>query len=259
MKYNDKNMKICEKLGAKQFQKLVFILEKVKYQIIEKCFPNIEVWYDNYHKRQLQNKLLKCDEDNRQQIIDYYRYSKLAFKKEITYHQNQNYHIDLNQPTLFSNYLKYNRQIHIKGLKGNIIAIIILIALKLFINNSFSILFNVLLGYNIVGSLINFQCINLQNYNLCRLENEQIKIVLKRREKKRKQDYLQKYGEGMKTIGRAFYETTDIPSIDEVISQVHSKEEKEQLLLYLKNQLRILRAQLSSENLECVKERKKIK
>ena len=43
--YN-KKIKLYERLGAEKFQDLVFVVEKIKFKIIKKFFPNIEKWFD---------------------------------------------------------------------------------------------------------------------------------------------------------------------------------------------------------------------
>jgi len=247
MKYNIKNMKICEFFGAKQFQKIVFFLENLKYQVIEKVFPNIYEWYDKYSERKLERKLERSNGVNKKQIIDEYRFGKLLFRKELIYKQNENYHIDLENPTNFSNYLKFNKKIHIDGLKSNIFLIIGILIFKLIINNWVT---NLILMYNIISMIINWQCINLQNYNLCRLENEQMKLLLEKREKKVKEDKIKKYGEGFKVIGRTFQDTEDIPKINEILSNVRTIEEREQLLLYLKKQLDYLERKNKTEKIK---------
>lgn len=257
MEYNDKNMKICELLGAKQFQQVVFTLEKIKYQIIEKIFPDIMEWYDKYSEKNLKLKLAKCSEEERIKVINEYRIAKLSFKKELIYHENQNYHLDLENPTFFVNYLKFNRKIHIDGLKSNIVFIGLLILLMIIFNGSLMWMVNLGLLYNIVSLLINFQCINLQNYNLCRLENVQIKELLQRREKKIKEEKIKKYGKGMAVIGKTFQETTDIPTVDEILINIKTNEERKQLLLYFKKQLEILEKKTVINNKDKVRCKRK--
>lgn len=247
MRYNEKNMKVCELLGAKQFQKLVFILERLKYQIIDKCFPNIQEWYDKYNERSLGRKLSRCNEFEQKQIIDEYRFAKLLFKKELIYKQNQNYHMDLENPTNFCNYLRFNKKIHIEGLKSNILFIMGAIIFKLVINNP---VIDMILMCNLISMIINFECINLQNYNLCRLENAQMKTFLERREKKIKEDKVKRYGEGFRVIGKTFQEVDDIPMISDVLENVKTNEEKQQLLLYLKRQLEYLERKNSHEKVK---------
>ena len=99
--------------------------QKIKYKVIESVFPNILSWYEKYNEKVLRRRLEKCNINERKQIIDEYRYRELSLKKEILYKRNQNYHIDLENPTYFVNYLKFNRQVHIDGIKSNIFFIVI--------------------------------------------------------------------------------------------------------------------------------------
>ena len=57
-------LKIYTLLGAEQFQKVVFILEKLKYQIIQKFFPNIKVYYEKQCDKQFLRRIRK------QHIVD---------------------------------------------------------------------------------------------------------------------------------------------------------------------------------------------
>lgn len=238
MKYDNNKMKWCKRLGALQFQKLVFLLEKVKYWIIEKFFPNTVEKYNKRLDKSMYKKLLKCNsEKERKEIINKYRFAKLKYKKEINTKENRNYHIDLNHPTEFINYLENNKRIHVNGFKSNIITTFIGIIICLILNNPYPIIFNSFLFIEFVSAIINLECINLQNYNLCRFHDERVQRILKNQEEKKKNRFEKDLSEGKKVIGRAFEKTSDIPTLDEVISQITNKREIEQLLGYAKKEL----------------------
>ncbi len=174
-------------------------------------------------------------------------FQNFLLKKELVYKQNQNYHIDLDNPTFFVNYLKFNREIHMNGLIGNIVFLILIIIVKII---SGEMLFTTIaLIFDIISLLVNFECVNLQNYNLCRLENVKMKELLQKRETKIKEEKIKKYGEGMKVIGKTFKNTDDVPSFNDILDNVKTDEEKIQLLSYLKKQLEILEKQNDENNI----------
>ena len=238
MKYDKKTMERCRKLGALQFQKLVFILERAKYYIVDKFFPNT---VDDYIKRldkRMSKELEKCKDDKeREEIVNKYRFAKLKYKKEINKKENRNYHVDLNNPLEFVKYLEKNKKIHVNGLKSNFIVSVIAIIISILLDNPFPVFMNCLLGYEAISAIINFECINLQNYNLCRFHDERMQRVLKKQEDKKRKDFEKNMGEGKKVISKAFSNTDYIPTIDEVIDQITTKEEVQELLNYAKKEL----------------------
>ena len=234
MLYNEKNKHICEKLGALKFQRIVFALEKIKYKIIKKLFPNIYIWYSKKCDS-IMNKKLKniTDENEKKYIINHYRKEKMMFKKELETEKNRNYHIDYNSINDINDWLEKNKRIHIKDLKKNIILIIILIIILNFFP-IFSILFII---YESICAFVNFECINLQNYNLCRLNDSKVKDYFKRIEKQKDEYMKNNMQQGINPISKAFQNTIDIPSIDDIINEISNKEEAIELLNYAKKQL----------------------
>ena len=172
--------------------------------------------------------------DEIKQINEEYRFKKLNLKKEINRKENRNYHINLNNPNEIKKYLEYNKKIHKDGLKSNIIFTSLLILLNLFISIN-PILFISLILFEIMSIIINFECINLQNYNLCRLENKKTKKVLKKLEEKKNKNMIKNMSKGSKVIGDTFRNTVDIPTIDDIINNIKEKEEAVELLNYTKN------------------------
>lgn len=238
MKYDKKTMELSKKLGALQFQKLVFLLERVKYWVVDKFFPNT---IDDYSKRldkRMSKELKKCKNDEeRIEIVNKYRFAKLKYKKEINNKENRNYHVDMNNPLEFIKYLEKNKKIHVNGLKSNVIVSVIAIIVSILLNNPFPVFLNCLLVYEAISAIINFECINLQNYNLCRFHDERMQRVLKKQEEKKRNNFEKNMGEGKKVIGKAFSNTDDIPTVDEVIREITTKEEVQELLNYAKKEL----------------------
>ena len=235
----NKKIKRCEKLGALKFQKLVFLVEKIKYKVIDKFFPDLEKWYNKQCDKKIEILLKKCKNENEKRtIIEVYRIEKLKFKKEINQKENRNYHVDLNDPNAFKKYLDFNKNIHVKGLKSNIIFSSIIILLSIIFSYPFPLLLGVLLGYQGICAIVNFECINLQNYNLYRFEEEKMQKVIKRLEEKNAKEIDEKMIDGMKVIGTTFRKTDYIPTKDEVIKEITTNEEKLQLLYYVRKRLK---------------------
>ena len=235
MVYNEKNKNICEKLGALQFQKVVFKVEKLKYRIIKKLFPNIYDWYTKRCDVIMNRKLKRAsDENQRKYIIDFYRKEKMLFKKELETEKNRNYHIDYNNIYDIIDWLEKNKKIHVKDLEKNLIIILILLMLSS-IFPIFSISFII---YELICVFVNIECINLQNYNLCRLNDDKVKKYFNRVEQKKEEYFEKNMSNGINPISRAFIRGIDIPSIDDIIDEVTNKEEAVELLKYVKKRIK---------------------
>ena len=120
-KYNDikndyqKRTKICEKLGALKFQKVVFKVEKIKYDILQKVCPNFIKYYEKLSDKIVKRKLKKYhSEPRKKEILENHRLNKMLMRKEINRKQNRNYHIDEYLPTSMVHYLEWNKKIHKK-------------------------------------------------------------------------------------------------------------------------------------------------
>lgn len=213
-----------EKLGAKQFKKLVFKVEKIKWKIIKKLFPNyLNRMEKNIRKvRDKQIKKAKSQEEINK-INATYKKNVMLMKKEYNTELNINYHLDINNPEETKKYLEYNKKVHKSWLKIDAVAAPILIGL-LAMGHTWTIPLIAILG---VEALKNFECINLQNYSIACLEEKKEKLKqlsIKTIERKRK-----KYGEAQDVITKVVTESDNIPNIDKVISEAKSKESLEQL------------------------------
>lgn len=217
---------LCEKLGASKFQKIVFKVEDLKYKFIKTFLPNYTKWYDKLCDRQKRKDLKKAKTDEeRKFIIDHYRRQKMLMRKELNREQNRNYHMDPNKPTEILHYLNWNKDVHMKGIIKDAIAIPCLAAAA-----AFSLWPTVIIPFLVleVGSLfINFQCVNIQNCNIYRykLREETLKKLEERRTKKN----VEQYSEAGAAISRSMEKTEDIPSLTQIIDSIQTKEELEQL------------------------------
>lgn len=227
--YN-KKMKLYKKLGAEQFQKVVFNIEKKKFSIIKKLFPNFLATYDK-HCDKKQAKMIKKakSEEEIKAIKRNFQISKMAMRKEFIYEKNRNYHIDRNKPTEIYKYLLWNKSVHKNGLikDGILIAITsILIACGMMWTIP-------ILIAEIISAGINFECVNIQNYNICKYKIVEEK--LKKREAKKIDKNIDDYNEVSEIIDKSLEKSENIPSISEIIEQIDSIEKlnklREMLLL----------------------------
>ena len=220
-------MNVYTLFGAKKFQKVVFKIERIKYFIIEKFFPNIEKKYSNHLDKIMKKRLKKAKtEEQCKEIIENVRNSKMILKKEFLNKQNINYHINKNNIPEFRKYLLWNKQIHINGIKKDIVIIILSIIALILSSNFIFYISTIALITSIISALINFECVNLQNYNLDRLNKYE-----KRNKEKIVKKYIQKakeYNLISTTIKKEFDKTTDIPNPYDILNKINNVEELKQ-------------------------------
>ena len=230
-----------ERLGARQFQQVVFWVERIKYSILLTCFPQITTYYEKFLTKSTAKKIKKCQTDQEKKaLLENSRYQKLLFRKEMNHRKNRNYHYHPGYSQELIPYLEWNKRIHQKELKKNIGIIALCLPIILFSTPS-GILFPLCIGLSIVemiSAVINFECINLQDYNLTRIKQNE---KLKRIEEKIMNRDLHQYSSATKVIASSLEKSTDIPSVQSLKQEITTKEELEnlkQILLYLKqNQL----------------------
>ena len=219
--------KINELLGARKFQKCVFALEKLKYKMIEKFFPNMQTKYEKSLYDELEKKLSKdITEEEKNVLIKKYQMNILLSRSENNNKQNRNYHVNKDNPMDFIKYLKQNKKIHVRSIIKNGIIYIILIPLVVFSNISKTITIPLLL-INTISTLINFECINLQNYNIKRFEQNKVKLDSIR--KKREEKDLERYKEISKIISDKLNENKEIPKVEEIVDRITTKEQLQEM------------------------------
>lgn len=221
-----RKMKRAEALGAKQFRKCALALEKIKFKVL-KLIPKYIEKYEKYCDKQQKKLLAKAKtEQEKEEIKARFKVAKMRNRKEYYSEQNRNYHIDSSNPTEILNYLNWNRDVHVKGLKSNAVIIPGLI-LALIFNAPFQPLILSFLIYELIGAAVNFECINLQDYNIARVEK--IKDKLEKSEKRRLEKKEKELGEAAKVIVDTVKEKEQLPSIDEIIDNVKTPEQLEQM------------------------------
>ena len=152
-----KKLKVYEKLGALKFQKVVFKVEELKFKILKKCCPNFIRYFDKYMDWKKKNLLKHAKtEEEIKQIKDEVKIAKMAMRKEWNEEKNRNYHMDPNRPTEIIQFLKWNKDVHKKGLiKDGILIPILIAGVVLQIPGTIF-----LLAYEVLSAAINFECIN---------------------------------------------------------------------------------------------------
>ena len=221
-----KKIELCDKLGAKKFQKIVLKAEELKFKLLKKVFPNFIVHYDKYCDKK-RDKLLKknTSQTKQKEIINECRKQKIAMRRELNREQNRNYHMDPNKPTEFLYYLNWNKKVHQKGLIRNAIILAALtITLSLGITPTLVVMG---IAYETISAFINFQCINIQNSHIYRFKI--LEETLIKREQSRNRNNLANYSNAARVYARSIQETMDIPTIEQLIGNIKTKEEAAEL------------------------------
>ena len=126
-------------------------------------------------------------------------------------------------PTQIIKYLEKNKEIHKNGIIRNAIFAGLAIPAVIF-GSELAIAILIL---EALGAVINFECINLQNYNICRLTK--IKDKMERREARIRERDAELYKDISKDIHEAVMEKDEIPSIEEILACADTPEKLEQL------------------------------
>ena len=237
-----KGIKINEILGAKEFQKLVFKIEDLKFLIINKFFPNYEKWYEKNLKKSLDKRLsIAKTEEEKGLLIKDYQEQILLRRKENNSKKNRNYHISYSKPNDFIKYLEKNKKIHVNGLIKNGIVFLTGIPLLVLGSGFLDVIGYLVLSINTVSTFINIECVNLQNYNLKRINASKDKFE-RIAEKKLEKD-TKSYGNISSLVASELKKSEFIPSPEEMIDSIKTKEELKEMRALLLNELNKLNKQ----------------
>lgn len=219
-----KKIRTCEKLGAKKFQKVVFKVENIKWKVVKKIIPNYIGFGDKIIERNRNKRIKRAkSEEEIATIKRMAALQKMALRKEYNNRENLNYHINKERPTQFLNELNWNKNVHKRNLVWN--SVLLPTSIGLSIAGFWpAIPFAV---YETVSTFINFQCVNVQNYNIYRIKR--IEDKLKKKEQKDEQEKIEKYKEGYQVIGDKIEEKKDIVNIDEIVNSITSIEQLKQI------------------------------
>lgn len=224
MSKNNNKIKLYKMLGAEEFQKVVFAVERLKFKFIKKFCPNFIKYFDKYCDYKQRKALKKAkSEKERKAIIKNIKFSKMAMRKELNIEKNRNYHFDKNKPTEIIEYLKWNKKVHKNGLIKDLILIPILIGGAV-VGFAPSI---PLLIIELISAGINFECINIQNYNLERIKP--LEARLRKREEQIAEKNIENYGAAAEVIHKSIEESEALPTFDEIISNINNPEQLRQM------------------------------
>jgi hypothetical protein len=220
--YN-KKIKLYEKLGAEKFQDVVLEVEKIKFKVLKTICPNFLKYYEKFADHKKKKELKKATtEEQKEEIRKRYQFAKMAMRAEFYQEKNRNYHINLDRPSEMVKYLEWNKSVHKRGLIKDAILIPILIGCTTFsVPGALPLLI-----FELISAGINFECVNIQNYNLCRIERIP---HLKEREQKKIRREMEEHGEGAKAIYDALEKHEDVPTIEGVIAEIDDSEKLRQL------------------------------
>ena len=241
-----KKIALCDKLGAKRFQKVVLKAEELKFRFLKDIFPSLPEKYEKHLKRKRDKELSKATSDEeREKIIENYHKLLLEWKKEIKREKNRNYHMDENAPTEILQYLEWNKQVHKKGLITNAAVItgaaILLGAepmlaealieqapeISTLISTHLTPIALSAIGLESIGAFVNFQCMNLQNSHIYRFKI--MKERLEKKEQRRNDDLVSKYGALAPVYRRCREKSIELPTIQDLINSCETPEELQQL------------------------------
>lgn len=225
-------LRVYELLGAKQFQKFVIYIEKIKFSLLKPFSKPIVNILEKRIDRKL-NKMLKKEKDEQKQerIISYFKREKLQLRIEFNTEKNRNYHLNFLNPKETMEYLKINKSIHEKGIISNFLLMASLGISMILFNGIIIPIIWALLFLQIIEVLINFECINLQNYNITKIENK-IEVLTKAKDRKMKRK-VDKYGEIAPKLSSLLNEGMELPKKEEIVSSLTSKEQLEQMKILL--------------------------
>ena len=219
-----KKLKRYERLGAVKFQKVVFLVENLKFKVIKKCFPNCIKYVDKYLDWKQKGALKRAKtEEEKKEIRSATKFTKMAIRKELNEEKNRNYHIDPKRPTEIIKYLHWNKEIHKRGLIKNGVLIPVLVAGTILQIPAAA----PLLALELIGAAINFECINIQNYNICRVE--QIAPILKRRQEQREERDIEEFGSAAEVIHKSIEESQSLPSFNDILANIDNVEQLQQM------------------------------
>ena len=226
----NKNTRINELIGSKWFRKCALKLEEIKYKVLDKFFPNYEEVFEQNLTKKLDKELNKPHTDEeRERILNNYHKRILESRKEQNSKRNRNYHINRDNPMEMMNYLKSNKMIHQKALVKNgavylILAALFLTGVPLYITIPITII-------NTLSSAINIECINLQNYNIKRLESKRDRLEEFRKRKEERD--IERYKDVIPVVSQSINTSKTIPSKEEIVAQLTTREQIEQLRNFL--------------------------
>ena len=220
----NKKLKLYRFLGAERFQEVVFAVERLKFKALKTLCPNFIKYFDKYCDKKRDRELKNAQtQEEEEKIIRKYQFAKMAMRKEINLEQNRNYHMDSKKPTEIYKYLEWNKSVHKKGLIKNSIVLPLSIAAVI---AGFHLALPIMI-YELFSTFINFECVNIQNYNICRFKK--LQPMLEKKEERQVQENIENYGEANEVIHKSLSSTQNLPSFEEIINNIKTPEQARQM------------------------------
>lgn len=231
-----KKLALYEKLGALKFKKVVLKVEELKFKLTKPFYKKIINLNDKLLDKKL-NKMLKKEnnDENRKMLIRYFNREKLRARIEYNNNENRNYHFNTLNPNETLNYLNINKKIHINGIKSNLLYIAISTVGIIFIK-SITIPLIISISLNCISIFINFECINLQNYNITRIEQKLEKLTKIRKHKLSQKIKL--YKNISKSLAPLLERDKKVPSKEDIVECIQTKEETLELELLIEHTIK---------------------
>ena len=219
-----KKMKLHKNLGAMKFQKVVFGVEKLKFKVLKTLWPNFIDSFDKYCDYKKKKAIDNANSEEEINIIqEKYATAKMSMRKELNLEQNINYHMNNEQPTEIIKYLNWNKNVHKNNLAFNAISIAALsVGTAAGIPGALPVLI-----LELMAAGINFECINIQDFNICRYKIQE--DILKRREEKKTKENIEKYGDIAHKAKEKRNKKGDMLTPDEIIECMDNVNQLEQL------------------------------
>ena len=215
----EKRIKRCEKLGAKRFKKVVQKVEKIKFKLQKRFFPNFTKRINSLWDRKEKRMLKRCSsEEEAKQIKQDINTMKMLNRREDNYEMNRNYHLFRNRFGELLNYLKYNKDVHKRGVIIDSACLPGLIALSV-VNP----IFIPVAALDAISLFLNFQCVNLQNYHIYKIEKN--REAFAKKERQAISNTQQNYSEGVKLINKVIEADDKEISADERLKQIEAQKE----------------------------------
>lgn len=203
--FYDKISSFTEKRKELKQEKMAKVRNKIQLYN-----PKLINFYDKYLKLEKPLDGLSKEEQIKM-IKESSKFSKMYFRKEFYQEKNINYHIDAKRPTDIYGYLEWNKKIHVRGLIKDFIALPIL-SVGTILGFPFAL---PLLIFEVFSTAINFECVNIQNYSMCRYKITE--KLLKEQENKHVKDMIDNHNEASKLIYNSISRQDELPSFSEII------------------------------------------
>lgn len=150
--------------------------------------------------------------------------------------------------------MECNKKVHLNRIKKDICMLVGIPVLSVLLGNPLPTIIAILMLANVASLAINFECVNLQNYNLYRFQNEKTYQILEKVEERRRNNNLEKLGSSIVPVAKAVTEEVALPTVDQVVSKITTVEQATRLKEYVQQQYKYLEQQTK----EYVKEKRRI-